>query len=182
MTTTFHAKVASWQQRIEELEHTYKEKLRLEKPAEYWNRSAAKLKGQGFLFTLLLLLTVIIGVIGLADFFRIWLLRGEQPINLASIQGVVLFGSIAAIYAFIIRVLARLAFSAFHLMRDAEEREQLTYLYLSLTEGADVDKESRDIVLQALFSRSETGLLAQEHGPSMPGAGDILRTISKTKQ
>lgn len=178
----FNEKTMHWQQRFEELEQTFKEKLRLEKPAEYWKLSATKLKGQGFLFTLLLLLTVIIGVIGLADFFRIWLLRGEQPINLASIQGVVLFGSIAAIYAFIIRVLARLAFSSFHLMRDAEEREQLTYLYLSLTEGTDVDKESRDIVLQALFSRSETGLLAQEHGPSMPGAGEILRTISKTKK
>lgn len=170
-----------WQQRIEDLEQTFKEKLRLEKPAEYWKASASKLRSQGIMFTTLLLFTVAIGIYGLADFFKIWLLRGEQPINLASVQGVVLFGSIAAVYAFTIKVLARLTFSSFHLMRDAEEREQLTYLYLSLTEGSDVDKESREIVLQALFSRSETGLLAQEQGPAMPGAGEIMKAFSKGK-
>ncbi|MEQ5810084.1 hypothetical protein J3369_21945 [Alteromonas sp. NFXS44] len=171
----------AWQQRIDELEQTFKEKLRLEKPAEYWKASASKLRSQGIMFTTLLLLTIAFGVYGLADFFKIWLLRGEQPINLASVQGVVLFGSIAAVYAFIIKVLSRLTFSSFHLMRDAEEREQLTYLYLSLTEGSDVDKESREIVLQALFSRSETGLLAQEQGPAMPGASEIMRAFSKGK-
>ena len=41
-----------------------------------------------------------------------------------------------------------------------------------------MDKESRDIVLQALFSRSETGLLAQEHGPTMPMT-EALRAFSK---
>lgn len=170
-----------WQQRIDELEQTFKEKLRLEKPAEYWKTSASKLRNQGVLFTTILLFVVAIGVYGLADFFKIWLLKGEQPINLASVQGIVLFGSIAAVYAFIIKVLARLTFSSFHLMRDAEEREQLTYLYLSLTEGSDVDKESREIVLQALFSRSETGLLSQEQGPAMPGAGEIIKAFSRGK-
>lgn len=171
----------AWQQRIDELEQTFKEKLRLEKPAEYWKASASKLRSQGIMFTALLLFTVAIGVYGLADFFKIWLLKGEQPINLGSVQGVVLFGSIAAVYAFIIKVLARLTFSSFHLMRDAEEREQLTYLYLSLTEGSDVDKESREIVLQALFSRSETGLLSQEQGPAMPGASEIIKAFSRGK-
>ena len=79
-------------------------------------------------------------------------------------------------FDFLLRVLSRLSFISFHLMRDAEEREQLTYLYLSLTNEAEIDKESRDIVLQALFSRSETGLLAQEHGPTMPGASEMLRS------
>lgn len=171
----------AWQQRIDELEQTFKEKLRLEKPAEYWKASASKLRSQGILFTTMLLLTVAIGVYGLADFFKIWLLKGEQSINLGSVQGIVLFGSIAAVYAFIIKVLARLTFSSFHLMRDAEEREQLTYLYLSLAEGSDVDKESREIVLQALFSRSETGLLTQEHGPAMPGASEIMKAFTKGK-
>jgi hypothetical protein len=62
-------------------------------------------------------------------------------------------------------------------MRDAQEREQLTYLYLSLTDEAAIDKESRHIVLQALFSRSETGLLAQEHGPTMPST-DLIKAAT----
>lgn len=64
-------------------------------------------------------------------------------------------------------------------MRDAEEREQLTYLYLSLISDQEIDENSRDIVLQALFSRSETGLLTTETGPTMPSVGEILRTTSK---
>lgn len=171
----------TWSERFEELEHTFKEKIRLEKPAEYWRKTADKLRLQGVVFTLFTVLIAALGIWGVMDLFVKWLLKEEQIINLASIQGAVLFASLAAIYAFVVRVLSRLAFSSFHLMRDAEEREQLTYLYLSLSEDAEVDKESRNIVLQALFSRSETGLLGQDSGPTMPGAGDLLKGFSKSK-
>ena len=78
-----------------------------------------------------------------------------------------------AVYAFLVRILSRLALSSFHLMRDAKEREQLTYLYLSLSETDPSEKESRDIVLRSLFSRSQTGLLTNESGPSIPA--EIVR-------
>ena len=74
-----------------------------------------------------------------------------------------------------------MAFSSFHLMRDSEEREQLTYLYLSLSEETSVEEGSRNIILQALFSRTETGLLAQEHGPSMPGVGDAIKYATRSR-
>lgn len=178
----YSQKVKKWESRITELEHTYQEKLRLEKPATYWKKSASKLQIQGIVFTFILILLISSGIYALTDFFKLWLLRGEQPLNLGSLQGIVLFGAIAAIFAFLARVLARLSFSSFHLMRDAEEREQLTYLYLSLTEDAKVDKESRDIVLQALFSRSETGLLTNENGPSMPNMHDLTNKFTKSQQ
>lgn len=169
----------AWSERFEELEHTFKEKIRLEKPAEYWKKTADKLRFQGVVLTFFTVLIAALGIWGVMDLFMKWLLKEEQIINLASIQGAVLFASLAAIYAFVVRVLSRLAFSSFHLMRDAEEREQLTYLYLSLSEDAEVDKESRNIVLQALFSRSETGLLGQDSGPTMPGASELLKSLSK---
>jgi hypothetical protein len=65
-------------------------------------------------------------------------------------------------------------------MRDAEEREQLTYLNLSLTNESVIDEKSREIVLQVLFSRSETGLLNNEHGPKVPGT-DFLQATLKGK-
>ena len=88
-----------------------------------------------------------------------------------TVQGIVIFATLLAVYGILIRVLSRLTFSAFHLMRDAEEREQLTYLYLSLINEKKIDEKSRDIILQALFSRSETGLLSGESAPTMPGVG-----------
>lgn len=167
--------------RISDLENTYQEKLRLEKPATYWKQSARKYGIQGGLWSIALIAAVIVGFMYFSDFFSTWLEAKEIGIKLNTIQGIILFGSVVAIYAFLIRTLSRLTFSSFHLMRDAEEREQLTYLYLALNNENNIDASSRDIVLQALFSRSETGLLASESGPTMPGVSEILKSVSRTK-
>ncbi|AUM12287.1 DUF6161 domain-containing protein [Ketobacter alkanivorans] len=167
--------------RIQDLENTYQEKLRLEKPATYWNIAARKYGVQGGLWALALIAAVLLGLVYFSNFFLGWLEGKPIPLGLHTIQGVVIFGSIATAYAFLVRVLSKLTFSSLHLMRDAEEREQLTYLYLSLMKDSDVSEADRRIVLQALFSRSETGLLAAEHGPTMPSVGEIVSTASKLK-
>lgn len=66
--------------------------------------------------------------------------------------------------------------SATHLQRDAEERAQLTYFYLALIKDGAIDEKSRDIVIQSLFSRTETGLLGGDSSPTMP-AMDVLKNI-----
>jgi len=177
----FNQRLDAWSENIAILEKTYEEKLKLKKPAEYWAKAARRYGIQAGLWTLALVALVVVAAINFQEIFITWLQGKETLIQLSTIQGVIIFGTLAAVYAFLLRVLSRLAFSAFHLMRDAEEREQLTYLYLSLTNEAEMDKESRDIVLQALFSRTETGLLAQEHGPTMPGMHETLRAASRTR-
>lgn len=161
--------------RIDGLEKIYEEKLRLDKPATYWRKSARKYGIQGGLWSLALIALVMVGFVYFSDFFTKWLEAKSLAIQLNTIQGIALFGTVLAIYAFLIKTLSRLTFSSFHLMRDSEEREQLTYLYLSLNNENQIDTSSRDIVLQAIFSRSETGLLASESGPTMPGIGEILK-------
>ena len=165
--------------RISDLENTYQEKLRLEKPATYWKKSAKKYGVQGGLWSLALIASILVGFVYFSDFFKTWLEAKDIGIKLNTIQGIVLFGTVLAIYAFLIKTLSRLTFSSFHLMRDAEEREQLTYLYLALNNDNSIDASSRDIVLQALFSRSETGLLVSESGPTMPGVSEILKSVSR---
>lgn len=157
--------------KIQELENLYQEKLRLQKPAEYWKKAAKKFRLEGIICAVFLVISLLLGAGYLSNFFTDWLTGQELPVQLNTIQGVVIFGALLAVYAFLIRILSRLAFSAFHLMRDAEEREQLTYLYLSLINEKKIDEKSRDIILQALFSRSETGLLTGESAPTMPGVG-----------
>ena len=166
----FDDHIHTWAETISELEKTYEEKLRLKKPAEYWKTAAERYRTQGFIAAILLGAICVIALVVGVDFFKDWLSAQDLKLKLNTLQGAILFGSIAAVFTFIVRVLAKVTFSSFHLMRDAEEREQLTYLYLSLTHESEIDKESRDIVLQALFSRSETGLLSQEQGPKMPMA------------
>lgn len=175
----WEASVETWESNVLALEETYQQKLRLKKPAEYWAKAAKRYSRQGYLWSLLLGLVLCVGIISFQEIFVAWLLGKKIPLQLASLQGILLFGTIAALYAFALKSLSRMAFSSFHLMRDAEEREQLTYLYLSLSNEAAVDEASREIVLQALFSRSETGLLTNEHGPAMPSLATIAKTGSK---
>ncbi len=166
--------------RISELENTYQEKLRLEKPAEYWRKSAKKYGVQGGFWSLALISSILLGLVYSFDFFNSWLEGQETSIKLNTLQGAVIFGSILAVYAFLVKTLSKLTFSSFHLMRDSEEREQLTYLYLSLNNEGQIDGTSRELVLQALFSRTETGLLAGESGPTMP-VQDLMKAIFKNK-
>ena len=157
--------------KIQELEDIYQEKLRMAKPAEYWNNAAKKFRLEGIICAVFLVVSLVLGAVYLSNFFTDWLTGQESQVKLNTVQGIVIFGTLLAVYGILIRVLSRLAFSAFHLMRDAEEREQLTYLYLSLINEKKIDEKSRDIILQALFSRSETGLLTGESAPTMPGVG-----------
>ncbi|HCE3621588.1 TPA: hypothetical protein NG652_004578 [Vibrio parahaemolyticus] len=167
--------------RIEELEQTYQEKLRLEKPAEYWKKSAKKYGLQGSLWVTALVLCSLMGIVYFYDFFSSWLLGQKLKVELSSLHGALIFASILTVYAFLIKTLSKLTFSSFHLMRDAEEREQLTYLYLSLNQNSQLDSSSRDIVLQALFSRTDTGLLAGDSSPSMPGLNELIKSTLKGK-
>lgn len=175
----FESLVHASEEKIKKLERTYEELLRLKPAASYWAKAAKKFAIQAGFLSTLIVATVVIGLIAGSHFFQVWLAHEKLPINLSSLQGLLITATILAIYAYILRFLSKLAFSSFHLMRDAEEREQLTYLYLALSNERQVDEKSREIVLQSLFSRSETGLLAGEHGPTMPGLdiGQLLRGI-----
>ncbi|MBP6521331.1 DUF6161 domain-containing protein [Shewanella sp.] len=177
----FDVQYSAWKDRIQELENTYQEKLRLAKPAEYWKSSAKKYRAQGFGLVVIISLLVAVALQTGMDLFQSWLLGGETILSVKTLPGAVLFASMAAILGFALRALSRLAFSTFHLMRDSEEREQLTYLYLSLSNESAIDKESRDIILQALFCRTETGLLSQDSGPTRAGLY-IVKLVNKPIQ
>lgn len=59
-------------------------------------------------------------------------------------------------------------FSSLHLARDSEERHTLTYFYLALLNETTITEDDRKLILQSLFSRSDTGLLKEDSGPTMP--------------
>lgn len=172
----------SAKENVIKLEHSYSDKLRLSKPAEYWNNSACAFKKQSIILGILTLMFIIIPVAMLFISGKTFILDWFPVVENANIvyniprMGIVVF--MLAIYTYLVRLLAKLTFSSLHLMRDAQEREQLTYVYLSLINENGIDEKSRDIVLQALFSRTETGLLANENGPTMP-LSDVLQAMKK---
>lgn len=159
--------------RRDSLKTIYEEKLRLAAPITYWENAAADYEAQGKRWVRGLMGSLVVGTAWFSILFITWLKGYATGIQFDTVQGIILFGTGLAAFAFLVRTLSRLTFSSFHLMRDAQERTQLTYVYLALINEDKIDKSSRDIVLQALFSRADTGLLAGESGPTMPGLGEV---------
>ncbi|CZG60351.1 DUF6161 domain-containing protein [Legionella pneumophila] len=123
---TFDEFIESSKTKISELEKTYEEKLRLKKPARYWRKKVQEYKCHGIIYTVILVIILILGILGFGDLLRKWVTAQSIGLELKTIQGAAIFISVLSIFAFLIKVFSRLAFSSFHLQRDAEEREQLT--------------------------------------------------------
>lgn len=174
-TAKFNGFFEESQKSIEDLEHTYEEKLRLSEPAKYWKNQSKNLFLQAVLW--LVTLFIICGVCAylINGILFKWTEAKQLDLKLDNIQGAVFFALLVSIMAFVIKTVTRLSMSAFHLQRDAKEREQLTCLYLSLGNETDFDEDSRRIVLQALFSRADTGLLTKDTSPTMPNVVDIMK-------
>jgi len=165
--------------RLKDLETLYTEKLKLEKPAEYWHNRALQFQNAGRWWGVALVASTISSGVIFAWLFSEWLKSGKiiEKFSAQHWQGIILLAAVISLTAFLIRTFAKLTFSAFHLQRDAEEREQLSYVYLALAKETEFTDDSRKIVLQALFSRTETGLLSGDHGPTMPGVTEVISKI-----
>lgn len=159
-------------QSIKDFEDLYKEKLKLEAPAQYWSDRAKKLRSEGNKWLIGLITSVLVGV-GLL----IWCLSEISAGTLdkifqnngTAIKWSVVFITLISFIAFAIKIFSKLTFSSYHLVRDAEEREQLTYVYLALKKEKNIDETERHLIMQSLFSRADSGLLKDDGGPTMPG-------------
>lgn len=163
-------------ERLKELEDTYKEKLKLEEPALYWSKRAEKLKKQGWIALGVLVVLVLIVVFSLGKL--LWTTPEQIYISFfdgdrsSAIRWSIIYVTFISFMAFVIRAVTKVMFSSFHLSRDCEERHTLTYFYLSLLKDSKVEKEEKQLIMQALFSRAETGLLKDDSSPTMPN--DII--------
>lgn len=176
--------VSDTQKHRTDLEKTYRELLRLKSPAEYWSKRALALKrdGKKYIAWLVALLVFAAGLL----YFLLGSISNDSIILIfknagTAIKWSIVFISFISLLAYGIRILAKLSFSSFHLARDAEEREQLTYLYLALRKDGNVEDSDRQMVLQALFSRAETGLLKDDSSPAMPGSATSIVEKIMTK-
>ena len=162
---------------IKQLMESYSEFLKFEGPTKYWRERANKytkhgrwwLAGLSLTITIVILLLLMI-LYEMPDAFHHKVFQGEPE----AIKGFIILAAIISFGAYLSKVFSKLTFSSFHIQRDAEEREQLTLVYLALLKESDLTEKERDIIMQALFSRVETGLLGSDSSPSMPGGMDNL--------
>ncbi|MBQ6705332.1 MAG: hypothetical protein IJN19_04970 [Opitutales bacterium] len=167
--------------RREQLENLYSEKLKLEAPATYWEEMAKQYSRKGTTWLWVstgLAAGILAGLIKL--FFSI-----QDPVDgqiqwVGLIRSYTLITAIAGIGFYMLRLTVRMTMSSYHQSRDAEERNKLSYFYLALTEKGAVSEKERALVINALFSRSETGLLKGDATPSMAqNVTDLVNAVSK---
>ena len=166
--------------KFDELEKTFREKLRLEGPAKYWNTFADNYEKRGRKWRNWALGTAgvfVLCIIGLLATSPPWFLGPE--FTAGSMRGTVLVALAVSVLIYFIRLFVKLSTSAYHLSRDARERYQLTHVFLAMVKEGAIQPEDREIILQALFSRADTGLLKTDGGPTMPTGpmGNILGFI-----
>jgi hypothetical protein len=174
-----NTKTEEWQkwydekiQTLKRLEITYEANLKLEKPAKYWQIKSTKYYEQGntakkILFWVIGISVVFLGVILVVS--PSWIFNTIFNGNsIAIVRWSIVFITLISLIAFSVKALTKYMFSSYHLARDAEERHTLTFFYLALLKDTEVKDEDRNLILQSLFSRVETGLLKDDSSPTMP--------------
>lgn len=169
--TDFNAFDTNSKEKVINLEKAYQKLLSLKKPAEYWNLRATKLKKEGWSAIYWLIGLVLFACLSL--YLLLWLTPEGMLLSFikgqaSAIKWSIIYVTFIAFLTYGIRALNKIAFSSFHLARDAEEREQLTFVYLALIKDGSVDEKDKSLIMQSLFSRADTGLLKEDSSPTMP--------------
>lgn len=169
------------QERLEELEEQYSEKLKLEGPTQYWNSLSSSYSKKGYLWSVIALFLSAIG--GTAIWKMIYHMDFSTDSITNSIQKYLLIAVVISITFYLLNQSVKVALSQFHLSMDYKEREQLTMVYLALLGEKDdaINKNEKEIILQSIFSRSDSGLMKGDAGPTLPNNqfSQILNKLGK---
>lgn len=172
----------SAKQRLDELEYLYGEKLKLSEPANYWEKIDTEYRGKGTKWLVISIAIAILIVGGLIRFLlRAPVLFSDDYHWFDNLKNSAIITVIASITIYMLRLTAKMALTSYHLSRDAKERKNLSYFYLALIEKSAVSDKERALILNSLFSRSDTGLLKGEAAPSMPSNITDIVELFKNK-
>lgn len=173
----FHSKMVSDADNMKEV---FRDGLRFAGPVKHWRQRALTMKKDGAYWikwvvgsSASVALSLLILLIFVPEGITRSLFAGEP----VAIKWAILYVTFISFMVYAVKTFARLAFSSYHLARDAEEREQLTHVYLALKKDGNIEEQDRLLILQSLFSRAETGLLKDDSSPTLPG-NTILNKIN----
>lgn len=158
---TMEAWKDSKEKKINDLEETYKNKLKLEAPEQLWRDRAEEHQKSATYWSKRLILASVALIIASAWFIIV--LHNYSLGNLKEapfISRSFILVSVISFFIYVVRVLIKIVLSNHHLATEYRQKAALTRFYQSLTyAGTDIDKDERLIIMNALFSRVDTGLV-----------------------
>lgn len=168
-------------EQLETLEATYREKLSLLAPVQYWENKADRHKiseaaaaGRVRLFFGLAIPFVVV-MFGFTGWYLITQITGTPPAGLYIVVSAGL-ATTAGLLLWIGRLLTKLYLSQHHLRQDAEERAVMTTTYLALTAEQAASDADRNIILNALFRPTSDGIVKEDGGVD-PNLASLISRI-----
>lgn len=179
----FQKSLNDWQKekqnKLKDLEETYKNKLSLEAPEQLWNERAIEHQKRATKWTwfligaVLALISVSVILVLVIHDYSLNVIKKEIPFISESF----ILISVISFFIYIVRVLIKIVMSNHHLATEYRQKAALTRFYQSLTyAGTDIDKDERLIIINSLFSRVETGLVKTD---TSNDSDTILAILSK---
>ena len=165
----FKTKINEWrdnkERQIDILEETYKNKLQLEAPETLWESRAEeyRTKSRNWIWCLLAFIVVLLVsgsffVISIHDY-----LQGTVK-EIPFISKSFIYVALISFLIYIIRIIIKIIVSSQHMSMEYEQKAALTRFYQALIQdGKEVDKEEKLIIFNALFRKTDTGLIKSDN-------------------
>ena len=179
--------IDEWKEKMEKkliiLENTYREKLKLEEPEKLWNEKAKNYgcayKLWGF-FVILFSAAIVYFVNKIITEFYF-----NSKLNSISDNDILnyfpktfLFVGILSLALYVLRVFVKITLSNKHLQLECEQKAALTRFYQALVyKGQNINANERLIIFNALFSKTESGLIKLSDTPNE--IENIISLLSK---
>ncbi len=166
---------------FESLKSALREKIAIAEPVIYWKQRS---KSYAYRSAIWGTMTVAVAIVSI---YLIWLGLENIP-DISNINDVknqikvtVLFITGIGVITYVLSMFGRMFLSSMHILSDIDERSSLTQFYLSLIEGGKLDEKQREIILQSLFSRTDSGIIKGGTEMNFPGGIESLKSLLKSK-
>lgn len=166
----FSSEKASTKKKLDDFLDAYKNQMKLKAPVSYWeeNKKFHKDKARKFGLASIVLAPAIFLLIT----FIGWEVLASKEVVWGKV-GVIIFATSLAIW--LIRIFVRMYLSHNHLEMTSQERIIMTQSYLALiSEGGASSAEEKQLVLQAIFRPTSTGIITDDAAPP-----NVIELISK---
>lgn len=178
----FKTKINEWkddkEKQIETLEETYKSKLQLEAPETLWESRAEKYREKSERWIWYLLAFIVVLLVS-GGYFAVKIHDYVQEIakGIPFILKSFVYVALISFLIYIIRIIIKIIISNQHMSMEYEQKAALTRFYQALIQdGKEVDKEEKLIIFNALFRKTDTGLIKSDNSND---ADALLSQFSK---
>lgn len=177
---TFRGELNTWktdqQEEIRRIEQRYRENLALEEPKRVWDAAAeehaAKTRCWAIVTVVAIGVSLSVSAVGVA-----LLARGKLP-ELPWLSPSFIVLALITFLVYVVRVFIKVTLSNSHLAAAYRQKAMMTYFYLALMEKENgVEDSDRPLVLSALFSPVDTGLVKSGESVSL----DALSSLALKK-